>query len=208
MTGIVLAHGKAQSTFDLHMSNWADVFNEICVICPADDPVEYSGLVYEIGLSEQSGYWTCERMRRACELAATYESACILEYDTLVYSLPLPDDTLRGCGPTYDYNDSFISTWYTHSPWILSQDNFKKVSKYEVKDGQHDYRDRWLAEACTTLDIEPSELESFYTPCYGHIRNSDEWKAAVITAHSKNLSAIHGIKEELHFKTISAIRKN
>jgi hypothetical protein len=208
MTGIILAHGKAQAAFDLHMSNWEDVFNEICVICPADDPIEYSGLVYEIGLSEHHGYWNCERMRRACELAATYESACILEYDTLVYSLPSPDDTLRGCGPMYDYRPNFMSTWFTHSPWILSQDNFKRVSKYEVIDWKHSYCDRWLAEACVALDIEPSELESFYTPCCGNIRDSDEWKESVVAAHTKNLNAIHGIKEELHSKIISAIRKN
>jgi hypothetical protein len=207
MTGIVLAHGKAQDVFDLHVSNWISMFNEICVICPADDPVEYSGLVYKIGLSEHHGYWNSERTRRACELAATYDSACILEYDTLVYNLPTPDNTLRGCGPMYDNKPNFISAWFMHSPWILSQDNFKKVSKYDVIDGRHEYSDRWISEACVTLDIKPSGLETFYTPRCGNIRNSDEWKDSVVAAHSKNLSAIHGIKEEILSRTISAIRK-
>lgn len=208
MIGIILAHGKAQAAFDLHLLNWTEVFEQIHVICPADDTIRYSGVVHEVGSSEHHGYWTCERMRRACELAAMYENACILEYDTLVYDLPQADCTLRGCGPMYDNLPRFASPWFMHSPWIMSRDNFKRVSDYKVYKGRHEYGDRWLAEACDALGIEPTKLENFYTPICGNIRNSDEWKDSVIAAHSKNLNAIHGIKEELHSKTILAIRKN
>jgi hypothetical protein len=207
MIGIILAHGKAQKMFDLHLTNWEAVFDKICVVCPLDDIVQYSGDVYSLGLSEHHGYWNCERMRYACELAARHENACILEYDTLVFNLPQPDDSLRGCGPRHDYNQDFGAPWYTHSPWITSRSKYDALSKYSVITGKHEYCDRWLAEACDILGIKPSPLESYYTPPCGYIRNSDEWKSMVIVAHSTNLSAIHGIKEEFLSKTISAIRK-
>ena len=207
MIGIILAHGKAQRMFDLHLQNWEKVFKSICVVCPSDDVVQYSGDVHCIGISEHHGYWTCERMRYSCKLAAQHESACILEYDTLLYNLPQPDDTLRGCGPSYDNNPNFGASWYTHSPWITKQSNFDSLSSYGVIADKHEYGDRWLPEACEVLGIKPSSLDSHCTPCCGYIRNSDEWRNMVIAAHSKNLSAIHGIKEEILSKTISAIRQ-
>ncbi len=207
MNGIILAHGKAQHIFDLHLQNWKRVFNHISVICPSDDIVDYDGEVHPLGLSEHHGYWNCERMRYACELSASYSDACIIEYDTLIYNIPQPDDTLRGCGPMFDYKPDFIAQWFMHSPWILSQSNFKRVSEYNVIEGKHEYCDRWLAEACVVLGINPTNLESYYTPCCGYIRNSDELRDMIQSAHSKNLSAIHGIKEEIISKLISAIRK-
>lgn len=207
MTGIILAHGKAQKMFDLHLENWKKSFEELYVICPSDDIVQYEGLVYDLGLSEHHGYWNCERMRRACELAAQCEKAYIVEYDTLTFNLPEPDETLRGCGPMYDYRSCFRASWFTHSPWTTSQTNFEKISKYEVIDGRHEYCDRWLAEACEVLGIKPSGFDSYYSPCCGFIRDSDEWKDAVVASHSSNLSAIHGIKEEVISKTICAIQR-
>ena len=207
MNGIILAHGAAQSIFDLHLSNWSEIFDELCVICPSDDVVLYDGELHSLGLSEHHGYWNCERMRYACELAAMKKSACILEYDTLVYDMPLPNTTLQGCGPMYDYRPHYASKWFMHSPWIMSSDNFGKVAEYAVVQGRHEYCDRWLAEACDALGIAPSALPCFYTPPCGFIRNSEEWRNAVNRAHSSNLSAIHGIKEEILSKTIYAIRK-
>jgi|688.fasta_scaffold02355_28 hypothetical protein len=207
MIGIILAHGKAQKMFDLHLPNWEAVFDKICVVCPLDDIVEYHSEVHSLGLSEHHGYWNCERMRYACQIASSYADACIVEYDTLIYNLPYTDDTLRGCGPMYDYEPNFVAPWFTHSPWMTTRENFNAISKYEVLEGKHEYCDRWLAEACVVLGIKPSNLESYYTPCCGYIRDANEWKNMVTSAHSKNLSAIHGIKEEFLSKTISAIRK-
>lgn len=207
MIGIILAHGKAQKIFDLHLENWKAAFDSICVICPIDDIIQYPGYIHMVGLSEHNGYWTCERMRYACELAAAYPSACIVEYDTLVFDLPDPDITLKGCGPMFDHKPEYTSTWYIHSPWITSRENFRSLSKCKVDPDRDRFCDRWLAEAAVSLDIWPNKLASYYTPPCGYIRDSNEWKNAVIAAHSENLGAIHGIKDELLSKTISAVHR-
>lgn len=207
MIGIILAHGKAQTIFNFHLENWKSKFESIHVICPNDDIVDYVGHVHLVGRSEHNGYWTCERMRYACEIASNHSSSCIVEYDTLLFDLPNPDSTLKGCGPMFDYRSEYSSPWYMHSPWITSSENFLNLSKYKVDPAKDRFCDRWLAEAAVDLEITPSGLNSFYTPPCGYIRNSDEWRNIIVKAHSKNLSAIHGIKDELLSKTISAIRK-
>ena len=197
MIGIVLAHGKAQNVFDAYVDNWRLYFEEIHVVCPEDDSIESSFKTHKVGYSQHHGFWTCERHRYSYELASTFESACVFEYDTLFFAPPKNPQkgAVLGCGPMYDYNKSFSSTWFMHSPWIMHKDDYAEACKFNADFKNTQYSDRWSSEVCDNLRVVPMPIGNHYTPSCGTICNNDEYVNALLKAKEKDLCVIHGIKD-------------
>lgn len=199
MTGIILAHGAAQQVFDQNATTWSNWFDEMIVVCPEDDRVQCNGItVYPYGQSQHNGHWCCERFRYACELASTRKEACIIEYDTLLFgNAPKPEHNIvKGCGPMIDHDPG----WYMHSPWILTQRDYRKISKYHADFKDNRFCDRWLTSVCDDLGIKPQPLVKHYTPPAGY---TDDYREAIKQATiDPTILAFHGIKTVSAAKSI------
>jgi len=201
MIAIILAHGKGQNILDLNLEtikNWCTDFE---IICPEDDPVFGYKNIHLRGRSEHNGVDSVERMRYACEVASKHKQAFIVEYDTMCFSKApkAKKGKLLACGPFYDLDGPFKSKWYSHSPWVLSQTDFKKLAKCPTAELETNFPDRWLAAACDSLAIEPSGLDGWYS------RNSidtDEYLNDAIVARKCGAIAIHGIKTSIVYEAL------
>jgi hypothetical protein len=198
MTGFVLGHGAAQEMFDVHRRTWSNWCDHLEVICPEDDSIKTDLKVHPHGLSEHHGMWNCERQRFACELASMHASACIFEYDTLLFGdAPVP--TANQCiasGPVWETREhSFPANWFSHSPWTLHKDDYAKIAAYSPTYLKQEYCDRWLAAVCDDLKIAPVALQDYHSPVCGSVNTLKEWHEAYTSAKNPNIKAIHGVKD-------------
>jgi hypothetical protein len=202
MTGIVLAHGKAQEVFDINLKTWANWFNRIIVVCPEDDLIQGANLeVYGVGLSEHHGEWNCERCRFAFELGSSLSTnerdiVCVLEYDTQLFGNPpkVCADVMLTIGPMTDNRKEFLSAWYAHSPWCVTVKDAGRIATYHRTYGNSNYCDRWLAAVCDNLKITPRKIENSYSPDTGTINFRHLFDKAIYAA-SHGATAIHGCKK-------------
>jgi hypothetical protein len=201
MTGIILVHGKAQIILERNMvtfNNWCDNYE---FICPSDDPIVGYDNIFLSGLSQHNGIDTVERMRLACERASVYTSAVVLEYDTLLFETPpVPtDNIIYSCGPFPDNNPRFKSKWWSHSPWLTTQENFHMLSQCDVILLEKAFPDRWIAAACDECGIIPKEYSKWWS------RNSidtPQYESESIQAKKDGAIAIHGVKTEHVFNML------
>lgn len=196
MTGIILVHGGAVNTLIRNMTTWSSWCTDYKFVCPEDDPLIGFQDVYVKGISQHNGADAVERMRYACELAGNHKKACILEYDTLLFGAgPSPSkNEVYGCGPFYDDNPRFKAKWWSHSPWVTSQKNFKKLGACPTVELESHFPDRWLAAASDHIECTASSYESWFS--VNSIDTPQYEKEAIIARHEKNAIAIHGVKTE------------
>ena len=201
MTGIVLVHGKAEPALRRNMTtfhSWCDSYE---FICPSDDPLEGYDNVILSGLSQHSGLDTVERMRLACERAALYKSAIIVEYDTMLFDNPpiAKDNILYSCGPFPDNNKRFKAKWWSHSPWLTTQEDFYRLSQCDSAKLESAFPDRWIAAACDECNITPVDFSRWWS------RNSidtPQYEKSAIEAKQNGAIAIHGVKTERVFNML------
>lgn len=194
MTGIILVHGKALNTLLLNMQTWNTWCNQYEFICPSDDPLNGFDNVYCKGASQHNGHDSVERMRYACERASKYKNACILEYDTMLFhSPPKPSkNQIYGCGPFYDDNIRFKSKWWSHSPWLTSMNNFKKLSVCQTDELETHFPDRWISAAADYVGLTPVSYKSWFS--VNSIDTPQYEKEAITARHINSAIAIHGVK--------------
>lgn len=196
MNGIVVAHGKAKDVFDFHSKSWKKYLDNIQIVCPEDDPITLDGYAcHRVGKSEHSGHDTCERLRYCFELASKNEGAtAILEYDVILFDfLPEPDEgEFFACEKRRD-GQTFVSDWYAHTPWIVTQNTAARIAKYNTL-YEAKFCDRWLAAVCDQEGIEHRELPFSYSP-FGGTSNTDLLKYEAIRAANSGSKYIHGNKD-------------
>jgi hypothetical protein len=195
MIGIILAHGKAIETIKRNMNTWSAWCTDYEYICPSDDPLVGFDNVYTSGLSKHNGHDTVERMRYACERAANHKKACVLEYDTLIFDSPpvIKGNVLYGCGPFYDSNPRFKADWWSHSPWLTSQKNFKKLSACPTDELETHFPDRWIAAAADYCGIKASAYKLWWSQ---NSIDTPQFEIESLVARKDGAIAIHGVKTE------------
>jgi len=195
MTGIILAHGRAQETVARNMSTWSAWCDSYEFVCPCDDPIKDYDYVICSGLSQHNGLDTIERMRLAFERAAAYKSAVVLEYDTLLFgSPPKPKkNEIFGCGPFFDGSGNFKANWWSHSPWLTTKANFKKISECFNKNLEARFPDRWLAAVCDQCNLVNVSYEKWWSQ---NSIDTPQFEIESLEARKVGAIAIHGVKTE------------
>ena len=201
MIGIILVHGKAQSILERNITTFHNWCSNYEFICPSDDPIVGYDNIFLKGVSQHHGLDTVERMRFACERASHYESAIVLEYDTLLFDRPpiALDNILYSCGPFSDNSKKFKANWWSHSPWLTTRKSFYSLSRCDISSLEGNFPDRWIAAACDECKITPTSYFKWWS------RNSidtPEFEEQALTARNLGAIAIHGVKTERVFNLL------
>jgi hypothetical protein len=205
MTAIILTHLAASDTTIRHIPIWLKFFDSLIFICPEDAPFYNSvGTTHLSGLSCHSGFEACKRMRYACEIAAEHNECIIIEYDTLIFKQPeIIKNKILGSALFVNEMPTFMSKWWIHSPWLTTQDNWKKLSKTSI-DIEATYTDRWLAAACDYNEILPGSLPYSYSTNYFKNTIENWWEIEAATgAVMSGAVAIHGVKTQQVFDILT-----
>jgi hypothetical protein len=202
MTGIVLVHGKATETLKHNMNTWSAWCTDYEFICPTDDQLLGYDNVYTSGISQHNGHDTVERMRYACERAANHKEACILEYDTLLFGSPptTKGNVLYGCGPFHDVNPRFKADWWSHSPWLTSQKNFKKLSSCPTVELETHFPDRWIAAAADRCGMRAAAYKLWWS---ANSIDTLQYEKESLEARQNGAIAIHGIKTHAVYQMLT-----
>lgn len=204
MTGIILAHGGAQEIIECNRSTWTSWFDHLEWIVPEDDPLPWD--CHKVGISCHEGQDTVDRQRYACKLASEFESAAIVEYDTLLFGkAPVPVDGEMHCSWIfYEYGDHpFRSTLFGHSPWVCSKKDFARFAEADVG-LELGFSDRWMAAAAVDLGVSMHGLpEGWSELC---IRNHEMDMA--LSYARRGATALHGVKSKFVFDHLTEAHPN
>lgn len=211
MTGIILAHGKAEEAVARHRPNWLSVFEQVITVSPSDDPM--SGSVI-IGKSERYGTGCMERMMVACILASRFPVAAVLEYDALLMQ-QIADESVPGdqmfcsvmyanevTGPDGTLETSWFATpTYGHCPWIATGETWWRILTAGA-DYQYGNPDRWLALACRNAGVEQLGTRESFSNDRDEPHWSDETIAQAVEAVRGGAIMVHGVKTTKAFDAI------
>ena len=197
MHGIILAHGKAKEITELHKITWDRYLDSYEVISPEDDPAKIIHTKTNLsGLSEHCGYHTVERQRYAFELASKHPVSAIIEYDVILLDrLPIPNDMELFAAKRCEDGQTFVSKWYAHCPWVITQNTAELIASYKDKFYDATYGDRWLAAVCDDAGIKHQTIPNSYSPFGGNVYNCREERAMLHEINRKNARYIHGNKK-------------
>jgi len=196
MHGIILAHGKAKEITELHKITWDRYLDSYEVISPEDDPAKIIHTKTNLsGLSEHCGYHTVERQRYAFELASKHPVSAIIEYDVILLGkLPVPNDMELFAAKRCEDGQTFVSKWYAHCPWVITQNTAELIASYKDKFYDATYGDRWLAAVCDDAGITHRTIPRSYSPHGGTVNNEREARLLERAAYNDSPICIHGNK--------------
>lgn len=197
MIAIVLAHGGAKEAVERHFPNWCQAFEEIILICPADDPLR--GALPIGGATGKMGRGHIERMMFAMAIACRFTEAVVMEYDTLIYGRVYAPEKAIGCSELFaNDDDKFSAPIYAHSPWVASEETWWKMLTAGAG-AEHGFPDRWLAECAHRAGIP------FLKPAVS-FSTDREWTPGQIeyarTVRRNGCGFIHGVKTPEIFNAI------
>lgn len=197
MHGIIIAHGKAKPITELHRISWDKYLDSYEIVSPEDDPAFLTNVKTTVcGLSEHNGEHTIERQRYAFELASHHTTAAVIEYDTiLLRSLPIPNEMELLSAQRCKDGLVFVSDWYSHCPWLVTQKTAKIIAAYKNKFIDAKYSDRWLAAVCDDAAISQHTLSNSYSPFGGNIHNMRDARAMMLAIRRGGALYIHGNKK-------------
>lgn len=206
MNAIILAHGGASATVARHLPNWEAAFDGLTFISPSDDPLPGS---LPIGLSCRNGTGAIERILMAVALASRFDSACIMEYDCLVFfssAIGPSGHWFDGevftqplfCSevfPNEDPAELFAAPTYGHCPWIATGETWWRLLTAGA-DYQMGFPDRWLALAALRANVALRGMQGAYS------RDRAFDAVAGRTARLAGAPCVHGCKTAEEFDMV------
>lgn len=154
-----------------------------------------------LGLSgDKFGIGHIERLCFAIAIASRFESAAIMEYDTLVFpGFGNPPRNGLACSEVFSNdNPRFTANKFGHSPWVASGESWWRIlcAGAGMELG---VPDRWLGMAAQNAGVPLYRIEGAFSKD-GDWSTFDAMEA--LQAKLRGAPAIHGIKTIRDFHTL------
>lgn len=205
LTVAVIAHGKAQATFDRHLPLWEAHGAPVMVFCPNNDPIKTRHVRHSCGEAAHHGIEANRRLRYIIRTLAAVDSEFFLIYEYDSFCLD-PQPTLQkgwsGVLAPTECLASWIAYRYSTPPWMVDKESLELMAEQAVRYPaivEKGYADRWFAAMAQTMGVpilgyEPGGFSND-TILPSQIPDMEKFITAGTTM-------FHGVKEEWMLKLI------
>lgn len=199
---VVMAHGKAQGTFDRHLPYWQRNGSFWFVACPADDMVRTTYPVLGIGRTSHHNAAANQRFRELFHILARmdFDQFWIHEYDSLCVDVEPPTlDPHKLWGNLWRNTEPkrFTGKQFFHQPLFMSREILQRLSlrMERIPDSAEEgFQDRFLGLAVDLAGVPFAGYEKL-----GFSRNTiePEHLRDAVAARKAGATLFHGIKSAM-----------
>lgn len=203
---VIMAHGKAQDTFNRHLPYWERWVRDVLVFSPANDVVRTNHAQLTFGTACHHGPESIRRFRHllTCLSKSNFSEFVIHEYDSLSFDQDFPEN-LNGTLYSNEFSNSdrtFEGSRFFHPPLMFSRETLQTI--LAVGSGVPDtaekgFWDRWLGLVADKAGIPTQCLNGFS-------RNTIEPTDLQSAIEARRAGAVHfhGIKNPIVLRTLAA----